>query len=396
MDKLKAYRILGLKANADFDAAREAYKTLIQDVHPEDEPERFSEIQTAYRYLLRLNSGNSRQSRAQLGAEAFQTSSEAVVHSDEDNFERLDLDHVIDFSQEESDIGQDELGELFEGVSEGADEEHKRILEYENDIDTINAFRGGTLQVKTIPPDYLAYLLKTYPLTKKDYVKLYAQINGIRDEENTQKNLDATKLQGLLLRGAICLLFFFVLSAIGLSKIAGHDVSLTTVCIVTLVLTAAVLFFSYHRARKKKIIESEKTDGEDDAKDESLIDIYSETIEIVNKARGIVPENKREIYISCIAAALNAIPYILSGFSYGVVFNIAFVFLYYAFRKQIPKKVCGFIELPTVMFFQLLSFLSLSSWDYKKYTVLVFLLINTGLIIYKIIKAVSKKGENAE
>lgn len=195
MDKLTAYRILGLKRNADFDAVREAYKVLIQDVHPEDEPERFSEIQNAYRLLMRLNSSH--------GANAHNSKSAPRTFEDASTPEESQPDRL-------------DLDELFDDVEDGAYEKYAAELEFENDMDAINAFRNGLLHVKTIPPEYLAYLLKTYPFTKKDYTKLYAQLNGIRDEERTEKSLDATRPQGLLLRGAMWgLLFSIMLSEKG-------------------------------------------------------------------------------------------------------------------------------------------------------------------------------------
>lgn len=53
MDKLTAYRILGLANNASIEEVKEAYARLSKEYHPEENPEEFQQIHEAYTTLTR-------------------------------------------------------------------------------------------------------------------------------------------------------------------------------------------------------------------------------------------------------------------------------------------------------------------------------------------------------
>ena len=380
MDKLTAYKILGLKRGADLEAVREAYKALVQDIHPEDDPERFSEVQSAYRYLLRQNSSKNRPA-----VKDMQYREPGNAQFDVSGPSDLFDSSYASFAADES----NDLVDLFEDVSEKTDAVHSAVIEHENDLQTMNAIRNGSLHVKAIPPDYLAQLLKTYPLTKKEYKKLYAEFSGMKQEDDTKLMADITRPKSFAKKGALWFfasLFIVLFIEISLGIDVYDESTDVMTFIMAVILTAVIMFLSYKSARKKKLAELPEE------KVELLSDAYSESISFVKKHIGIVPESKKEIYISCVAAVINMIPFELSHLPYLSIVNIGLVFLYYALRKQMPKNACGFMVLFIEIMFQFISFMAIYNWDYKKYIALSFLLMNLGLIIYMIIKSFQKNS----
>lgn len=59
MDKLTAYKILGIDAKASTEAIKAAYAELSKKYHPEENPEEFQQLHEAYRILVRGNRGRS-------------------------------------------------------------------------------------------------------------------------------------------------------------------------------------------------------------------------------------------------------------------------------------------------------------------------------------------------
>lgn len=60
MDKLTAYKVLGLNSDANLDMIKGAYASLSKKYHPEDNPEEFQSIHEAYVILTRKNRNISR------------------------------------------------------------------------------------------------------------------------------------------------------------------------------------------------------------------------------------------------------------------------------------------------------------------------------------------------
>ena len=386
MDKLTAYKILGLKRGAELEAVREAYKTLVQDIHPEEDPERFSEVQSAYRYLLRQNSGKSRPAVKDIQyREPANVQFDASGASDVFDSPVVTNDNFHIANNEES----SELVDLFEDVSVKTDAVHSAELRDEADRQTIDAIRQGSLHVKAISPEYLAQLLKTYPLTKKEYKKLYAEFSGMKQEDDNKLMTDITRPKSFAIKGALW--FFASLFIVLFVEISlGIDVDDESTDVMTftmaVILTAIIMLFSYRRAKKKKLAELPEE------KVELLSEVYAESISIVKENMEIVPESRKEIYISCAAAAVNMIPFELSIMPYFSIVNIGLALLYYALRKQMPKNTCGLMMLFCEISFQFIAFMAIYNWDYKKYIALTFLLINLGLIIYMTIKSFRKNS----
>lgn len=364
MDKLTAYRILGLERDADFRDIRKAYKELVNDVHPEEDPERFSEIQSAYRYLLRLNSRERSQ--------------------EPDN--RTDRNTVSSDYPEE----QDELTAFFESVTVEANEAHNADITREQDLDTVNALRNRRLCVTDVSPDYLTYLLKTYPLRETDYGTIYAGVVDIRESEKRKLRADITRPEGFLIRTAVYFFVSLTIAFVGKAGLlySGRLISVNAVYFAAVLITAVIMFFSYRSAKAKKDTET----GE-----KLLSDIYSESIGIICEKRNVIPAGRREMFIACLLALANMIPFMISPISnIGIVWNLFTVLFYYVARKQWIREACGIFELIITLFFQLIAYLSMGSGDYGRFIIPVFLAVNSGLLIYKFIKLVIRRKSVAQ
>ena len=128
-----------------------------------------------------------------------------------------------------------------------------------------------------------------------------------------------------------------------------------------------------------------------------LSDIYSESIGIICEKRNVIPAGRREMFIACLLALANMIPFLISPISnIGIVWNLFTVLFYYVARKQWIREACGIFELIITLFFQLIAYLSMGSGDYGRFIIPVFLAVNSGLLIYKFIKLVIRRKSVAQ
>lgn len=111
MDKLAAYRILGLEEGASIERIKEVYASLSKEYHPEENPEEFQLLHEAYVTLTR---GNRRQQRfvaeestlAQITREEKARNESVFAQTSKEHAKKNDDFEAIQQFEEESDEGR--------------------------------------------------------------------------------------------------------------------------------------------------------------------------------------------------------------------------------------------------------------------------------------------------
>lgn len=371
MDKLKAIKILGLNNNnPTFDEIKEAYKIVIEDVHPEEDPETFSQIQSAYRFL-----------RSQIFNKQNKKQNESI---DSFNHEINNEDTIITEKEEiTKDIKDDDLEELFDDIYENSNEFFNEKNQFAQDADTLRAFALGYIPIEEIHPDYLAYLLKNFPLLQMRYKQIAFRFKTFTQNQNTNKNTDPTTIQGLIFISSIVFLIACIPIAFFLSAFSvDGSISIMLWLFICFAISGTTTYFLYRRKKEKN----------KDNQRINLIKEYKEARDFIYEKVGIVPMNKKEIIIMIIVSIINLIPYFLvlkyeTAFIYVAIIQALLPLAYYLFRKEIAKESCGIYSLIVVTFFQLLvsgALVSNNAWG-QRFSIILFL-ANSAFIAFKIIK----------
>ena len=365
MGKLEALEILGLEKNANFEEIQEAYKALIENMHPEDNAEDFSNIQRAYHFLRSLEYQNKN------------IQNKTINHSFRHD--------AIEYVEDNNEIVKDNLDELEDYFNE-IDEESNHYLDEHNKInyekDTLRAYVLGYLETKDFEPDYLLYLLETYPLLPKHYKQLAFRIKNIINEDNTKKNLNVLNRRGYLFVTFIISCFLFALFVF--IFYFGDDPSIIDLFypLVFAIIFANFITQMIARRKRKKPIEQEGA---------SFKEEYKNVIDFIFHKRGVVAMNKKEIMIAVIAIIINSIPIVICAITEHeliqlamILMQIGYFFVYYFLRKEIAKESCGFFELLMTLTSNLLT-----SYNEAASGISDFLIVaNMLLLNYKMIKYV--------
>lgn len=176
MDKLMAYKILGLENNASIEEVKEAYARLSKEYHPEENPEEFQQIHEAYVTLTR---------RGRRGNNSVLVDSSPIVHHEVENSQDDDLifHKLPEYEEEQEDSAQEydfarsihaakeekvdkEQFDFDASIEQARNEEVKRLHQMFFQI-------TNELEVLMTPPD--CYLLKKFKafFERKEYEQIF-------------------------------------------------------------------------------------------------------------------------------------------------------------------------------------------------------------------------------
>lgn len=176
MDKLMAYKILGLENNASMEEVKEAYARLSKEYHPEENPEEFQQIHEAYVTLTR---------RGRRGNNSVLVDSSPIVHHEVENSQDDDLifHKLPEYEEEQEDSSQEydfarsihaakeeevdkEQFDFDASIEQARNEEVKRLHQMFFQI-------ANELEVLMTPPD--CYLLKKFKafFERKEYEQIF-------------------------------------------------------------------------------------------------------------------------------------------------------------------------------------------------------------------------------
>lgn len=177
MDKLMAYKILGLENNASMEEVKEAYARLSKEYHPEENPEEFQQIHEAYVTLTR---------RGRRGNNSVLVDSSPIVHHEvensqdddlifhklpeyeeeqEDSSQEYDFARSIHVAKEEEEVDKEQF-DFDASIEQARNEEVKRLHQMFFQI-------ANELEVLMTPPD--CYLLKKFKafFERKEYEQIF-------------------------------------------------------------------------------------------------------------------------------------------------------------------------------------------------------------------------------
>lgn len=237
MDKLRAYQLLGVDEHAEWKEIKRAYARKLKEVHPEDDPEGFIQVQQAYEYLK----------------QPTPMGKTYPINDDVSKIQPLTFEETVE--KNEFDLLLEQENERKEQYQKAITELQNKLLNPDTTIEEYQEFYQRYANQEFLFEDEcigcLVDWIKTSPMNEKTVKFFYSTYHLRRADNKRKKELKRALLKKIPFRFMTPL---FVLYSVWIlwSQVRFLDLKNDGLVILTFVFQICILTFVYQRLKNKR------------------------------------------------------------------------------------------------------------------------------------------------